>query len=112
MKTLRLGHNLEAVDMGAFQQELADYVVSHPVWAAYVEKVNSQPIPCAGGGIPDPQWLEGRIFHPDDLLAEACEKLGWHSQPPNGGLIEDYYYEESDVLARVSSARMAALPNK
>tara|TARA_B100000795_G_C22660630_1_gene383957 strand:- start:27 stop:842 length:816 start_codon:yes stop_codon:yes gene_type:complete len=95
MRILKLNDYLEAVDMGQDQEKLAEYVEGHPEWTKHVENVNSKPIPCAAGdGIPDQEWFELQTFRPDDLLAEACEKLGWHSQPQTGGLLENYYYEE------------------
>ena len=95
MKILKLGDYLEAVDMGENQQDLAEWVTSSPKWQRHVERVNLMPIPCAeGDGIPDEEWFDKQTLCPDDLLAEACDKLGWWSQPQVGGLIEYYYYEE------------------
>ena len=95
MKILKLDDYLEAVDMGENQQDLAEWVTSSPKWQRHVERVNLMPIPCAeGDGIPDEEWFDKQTLCPNDLLAEACDKLGWCWQPQVGGLIENYYYEE------------------
>jgi len=93
MTTLKLDINLEATDMGSNQDEIADYIMSSEQWLNYVNKVNALEIPASNesDSIPCDEWFDAQDFHPDDLIQEACEKLGWHSVPQVGGLMMNFY---------------------
>jgi len=155
MTTLLLDTYLEATNMGADQEELADYVMNHSKWLAYVEQVNNKGPAAydatraatdaairdatddATRAVTDPaayaatdaatdpaaydairaatdaairdatdaadsedqdkpciSWLDAQDFHPDDLISEACNALGWEGEPQTGGFMLNFYESE------------------
>jgi hypothetical protein len=67
--------NIEATDMGPDQQEIANWVENH-LWNA--EFINQEEF--------DKQ--EGSLIH------LACNELGWHSVPQNGGLVVEWMEDD------------------
>ena len=102
MKYCKLDTYLEATDMGKNQHEIAAYVENTQEWQDYVAKVNQEKIPinmellkedvCT----PTEEWWDKQTFHADQLIKKACDALQWHSVPQSGGLIYNFYAEESD----------------
>lgn len=63
--------NIEAVDMGNNQQEIADWVMRIYGDIDWPTKADFE----------DLEYI---------LIDQACDFLGWHSVPSNGGLIFDW----------------------
>jgi hypothetical protein len=64
-------YNIEAVDLGNDQQEIAKWVMNH---------------------LRDTEFKNEEEFSEQEfsLIHRACESMGWHSAPQTGGLIVEW----------------------
>jgi|14BtaG_2_1085337.scaffolds.fasta_scaffold329063_1 hypothetical protein len=67
-KKIKIGFSIEATDMGNNQQDIADWVENY----IYEQPQDKQ---------------QALLDDADNLITLACNSLGWHSVPQNGGLI-------------------------
>ena len=81
---MKLSQYLEATDMGPDQQEIAEWIQSSEKWQSYVESVNRVEI------VDLKEFLDSQEFHPDDLIPDAIEALGWNYRPSTGGVIMSF----------------------
>ena len=97
-----LESDLEAVNMGINQIELAEFVQNHQRWKDYVKVQNFGGIPADpdNPNQPHPSYLDyvSATFTPDDLLKEACQALGWDNVPQNGGFLTNYNKKQKLAL--------------
>ena len=94
MGNLKLDNHLTNQGLGTDGHEIAEYVENMKVWNDYVDEVNSKPIPGDEYDNPTDEWFNSRTLFADNLISEACNKLGWHSVPQSGGLSENFFPEE------------------
>jgi len=87
--SLQLEPYLTPVGLGCEQWAIADHVERHPLWIGYIEIVNKIGIKSTSNR-PLDNWTKAQLFHPDNLIIEACRALGLHSCPTNGGLIMNF----------------------
>lgn len=92
MVFLELQEDLEPCDGGEGQREIADWVQASDVWLNHVSEVNENPIPQSDDfeGRPSDEWIDNQTFHPNDLIEEACESLGWLSVPDAVNLMMNF----------------------
>ncbi len=75
--------HLEPSNGGKDQREIAGWIENDSRFIAYIDQANENGIPANedDNERPSDEWLDNQNFHPEDLIAEACEVLNWNSVP-------------------------------